>query len=88
MAASPQFKIYDPDGVYQAACHEAEAAAVLVTFYQDGSTIRLGHAAKDTVWTEGLDGCASDSYDETGEKIYARISEKRPWMAKEKLRWE
>lgn len=88
MAASPQFKIYDQQGTYQAACHEVEAAAVLVTFYQEGSTIRHGHSKKDIVWTEGLDGCASDSYDETGQAIYSRIAQQKPWLPAEKLRWE
>ena len=50
MAASPQWKVYDPAGVYQAACKEPEAAAVLASMYGAGATIRLGHSR--IVWTE------------------------------------
>jgi tRNA A37 threonylcarbamoyltransferase TsaD len=73
MAASPKFKIYDAAGQYQAACHEPEAAAALVSFYGDGATIRDGHQAKHTVWTEGRDGAAGESYDHVAEIIEQRI---------------
>lgn len=71
MAAAPQFKVYDAARRYQAACHEPEAAAVLVSFYGEGSTIRAGHAR--IVWTEGTDGIASESYDTTAQTICARM---------------
>ena len=61
MASSPQWKVYDSEGTYQAACKEIEAASILVTWYGEGSTIRKGHT--QIVWTEGLDGEASDSFD-------------------------
>lgn len=83
MAASPRFKVFDSSGVYQAACHEIEAASVVVTLYGEGATIRDGHAKKDTVWTEGLDGCASDNYDHTGETVRDRMA-----SPKFRLRWE
>lgn len=81
MAASPQWKVYDSAKKYQAACHDIEAAAILVTFYADndespGATIRLGHGL--IVWTEGpahlgYDGRAADSYDEVAERAENRI---------------
>jgi hypothetical protein len=40
-------------------------------FYGDGSTIRLDH--RRIVWTEGKDGKASESYDETAIKIKERL---------------
>lgn len=61
MGATPQWKVYDARGVYQAACKEIEAAAALVGFYGDGATIRHGHGK--TVWIEGVDGSAYESYD-------------------------
>jgi hypothetical protein len=71
MAAAPQWKVYDSEGVYQAACKEIEAAAALASFYGDGSTIRQGHS--HTVWTEGVDGHAGDSYDEAVSVIICRL---------------
>jgi len=72
MAASPKFKIYDANGQYQAACHEPEAAAALVSFYGDGATIRDSHPAKYTVWTEGKDGLAGESYDQVAQVVLQR----------------
>lgn len=71
MASSPRWKVYDACKQYRAACHEIEAAAVLVSFYGDGSTIRSNH--KRTVWTEGVDGTASDSYDAVAAHTFAQI---------------
>ena len=61
MASSPQFKVYDQDGTYQAACKDICAAAVLVAFYGDGATVRSGHTK--IIWTEGVDGSAAENYD-------------------------
>jgi len=71
MAASPEFKIYDSAGTYQAACKEIEAAAALVSFYGEGATIRHGH--KLVAWTEGVDGAAAESYDATRNHIADRL---------------
>ena len=73
MARSPRFKIYDPYGVYQAACKEPEAAAAVVVLYGDGSTIKDDHGP--IVWWEGegQDGHAGDSYDVAAETIWNRI---------------
>ena len=75
MAAAPQFKIFDSQGEYMGACKEVEGASALVSFYGEGATIRNGHPKKTTVWTEGADGCASESYDITGEVIVRRLRE-------------
>lgn len=65
MANAPLWKVYDAQGVYQAACKESEAAAVVVGFYGLGATIRAGHRA--IVWTEGSElQPASESYDYVG----------------------
>ena len=73
MAASPRFKVYDADGQYQAACHEPEAAAVLASFYGEGCTIRDGHREKHTVWHEGIDGSAGESFDHVAAVILSRL---------------
>ena len=65
MAASPEWKVYDSQGAYQAACKEPEAAAAVAALYGHGATIRHGH--KNIVWTEGVQGNSGDSYDNTAE---------------------
>ena len=74
MAASPRFKVYDETGTYQAACKELEAAAALTAFYGEGSTIRLDH--RQTVYTNGIDSDAGESYDEVAELALAKIRTK------------
>lgn len=74
MAASPRFKIYSAAGEYQAACHEPEAAAVLASFYGEGATVRDGHREKDTVWQEGRDGLAGESFDHVAQVILDRLA--------------
>ena len=71
MGSSPQWKVYNAVGTYQAACKEIEAAAALVGFYGDGSTIKHGHGK--TVWTEGVDGFAYESYDKVALIANERI---------------
>ena len=68
--ASPRWKVYDPQGTYQASCKDVEATAVLMGFYGDGSTIRDGHTK--IIWTQGEngDGDATESYDIVAMKAY------------------
>lgn len=62
MAATPKYKVYDNYGNYKAACKDVVTAAVLMEFYGDDATIRLGH--RKIVWTEGAeDQPAHESYD-------------------------
>lgn len=66
--ATPQWKVYDAAGKYQAACHEPAAAGVLVAFYGAGATIRVDH--RWTVWKEGSEAfSAAESYDRLAEII-------------------
>ena len=76
MAGSPRWKVYDSDGVYQASCKDTEAAALIVSFYGTGSTIRDGHST--VVWTEGVthDGYADASYTEVDITIGLRTEGK------------
>lgn len=73
MAASPGFKLYDAEGVYQASAKEVEFLAAGIGFYGDGSTIRSGHLL--VIWTEGTDGRASDSFDVVAQTAYNRLAE-------------
>lgn len=77
MAASPRWKVYDAAGRYQAACHEVEAAAALMGLYGSGATIRDGHRAAATVWTEGVDGAGADSYDRVARVAWERVNARR-----------
>jgi len=70
MAAAPQIKIFDATGKYQASAHDYAAAACLMGLYGDGATIRLGHSKKETVWTQGIDGDATENYDCIYDAIY------------------
>lgn len=67
MAGSPQWKVYDPQGKYQAACKEAEAAAALMAFYGNGAKVKQDHGF--TVWTEGVDGEAGESFDDAAQQM-------------------
>ena len=64
MAASPQWKVYAADGEYRAACKYVQDAGPLLAALGNGATLRSGHNKRDTVWTEGQDGLAAESYDE------------------------
>lgn len=70
MAGAPEYKVYDRDGRYQAACKEPEAAACLASLYGEGATVRWQHRA--ILWREGKDGNAGDSYDAAAQTILAR----------------
>lgn len=70
MAASPKFKVFDSSGTYQAACKEPEAAAALLGFYGDGAKVKLGHSI--TVYTQGADGDAAESYDAAAALMLSR----------------
>lgn len=73
MAASPEWKVFDAKGKYQAACKEPEAAACLMNFYGDGSTIRYGHQKRDIAWTEGVDGHAFESFDAVAQACHRKV---------------
>jgi len=73
MASSPVFKVYDAHKKYQAACKEAEAAACLAALYGHGATVRYQHS--NILWTEGVDGAASESYDSAARTMLTRINE-------------
>lgn len=71
MGASPKWKVYDKENNYVASCRDTDGASLLMSLYGDGSTIRLDH--RRIVWTEGADGNASESYDQTAIKIQERL---------------
>lgn len=73
MAGSPQLKVFNPNGDYIACCKHYEDAAALVALNGNGSTVRLGHSKKDTLWTEGSERIsAAESYDEAAQIMIER----------------
>ena len=73
MAASPDYKVYGPGGLYEAACKHVESAAALVAFLGDGAQIRYRHRL--TVWTEGSEPQpAAESYDYVASTVAARLA--------------
>lgn len=72
MGAAPEWKVFNADGEYVAACKEIEGAAVLADFYGNGSKIK--HEHRLTVWTEGAeDQPAAESWDHVATTAYARV---------------
>ena len=69
MAAAPPIKFYDEKGTYQGSTHDYPIAALAVSFYGAGATVRLGHAKRDIVFVQGRDGDAGDCFDLVGEAI-------------------
>jgi hypothetical protein len=63
MGAAPRWKVYSGTGDLRACCKNLEEAAAVVGLLGEGATIRDGHLKRRTVWTEGNDGYAADSYD-------------------------
>ena len=71
MGASPKWKVYDASNNYVASVRDTDGASLLMDLYGTGSTIRLDH--RRIVWTEGKDGRASESYDQTAITIKERL---------------
>ncbi len=74
---APQWKIFDAQGLYMGSLHDPTDAAAVIANYADGSTVRYGRDAADTVWTEGRDGEAGDSFDGTVDLMFLRLDEIR-----------
>lgn len=71
MGASPRWKVYTPQGEYVASTKHTEGASLLMSLYGNGATIRFDH--RKIVWTEGVDGNASQSYDYTAMIINRKL---------------
>ena len=77
MASAPIWKVFTPKGKYVAACKFIEDAAAVVASYGEGASIRYLHNKKDTVYTDGIDGCAGDSFDNVAEVATKKFGEIR-----------
>tara|TARA_Y100000310_G_C20360842_1_gene658904 strand:- start:58 stop:282 length:225 start_codon:yes stop_codon:yes gene_type:complete len=73
MAAAPYWKVYTADNEYIASTKLPDYAAILVAgIGVEGTTIRKGHSKGGIVYTDFVDGIASNSYDAVAEICYAR----------------
>ena len=76
MASAPHLKVFNPSGEYIAACKFYEDAAALAALNGNGSSVRLGHSKKDTLWMEGSERIsAAESYDEAAQIMRERKDE-------------
>lgn len=72
MAASPPYKVYNPQGDYIASCKHAEDAACLAGLNGNGSKIKYERAF--ILWTEGSEEIpAGESYDRAAKIMHARL---------------
>lgn len=72
---SPMFKVYR-DREYLASCKHAEDAGAIVALYDTPAmTIRFDHGL--TVWREGTDGHAGESFDELAALVWRRVDAMR-----------
>lgn len=55
MAASTVIKIFNPGGEFIASCKYYEDAGVVAHANGPGSTVRMGHSKRDTIYTVSSD---------------------------------
>jgi hypothetical protein len=67
--SEPLYLVYTPEGAEFARTPDSSAAALLMSLYGNGSTIRVKHRV---VWFEGSDGEGAESYD----NVYFTIKER------------
>lgn len=65
-------KVHDPRGDVMADVYDYAAAALLMSLYGDGSTIRYKNRI---LWLEGADGEGAESYDTTAITVIKRLDE-------------
>lgn len=85
MAASPRFKVHNPQGEYIASCKHGEDAAALVALYGDGAKIKDSHTGI-VVWKEGAEAFpAGESYDGVCNTMAERAD---AWIRKQRAVYE
>ena len=73
MAASPPYKVFNPQGEYVASCKYGEDAAAVVSCYGDGAKIRHRDRMGRVLWHEGAESFpAAESYDMVAATIAKR----------------
>ena len=70
MARSPDWKVYNDAGKYIGCAKHPSDAAAMCALYPNGM-IRWQH--RITVFTNGVDGDAADSYDHTAEVCFRNL---------------
>ena len=73
MAASPKWKVYTSAGEYIGSVkHPMYGAMLLAGMGDRGATLRQGHGVSATVWTDGIDGEAAESFDAVVHTVLER----------------
>lgn len=85
MAASPEWKVYTPDGDYTACFKHPCDAAAFVAILGEGATIRHKGSRAVALWTEGKDGSAGESYDLVAQRCYDMVRERAVEAANKRL---
>jgi hypothetical protein len=67
MAGSPTWKVYIGKEYVASVKYPEHGAAILAWAHAAGNTIRYGHGK--AIWTDGVDGWASESYDVVAEHL-------------------
>ena len=60
----PHIGVFHPQGSCAGKVYDLTTAAMLVATLGDGATVRLGKSEWTTIYTQGDDGDANESYDE------------------------
>lgn len=77
MAASPRFKLFNPEGEYVASFKHAEDAACLLALYGEGAILRW-RDRRLVLWREGKETQpAGESYDHVADVVHRRLDEAR-----------
>ena len=74
---TPQWKIFDQTGLFMGSLHDPTDAAFVIANYSTGAQVRFGRDRQDTVWTEGVDGEAGESFDVAVALMFCRLEDIR-----------
>lgn len=78
MAASPEWKVHNANGIYKACCKDLEDAGVLAELYGQGATIRNRSWSSKPLWTVGAEMVGPDVI---AQSIIAKCEELRAFHA-------
>lgn len=76
MKTDLKYKVYSPQNKRIAALAHSEDAALIVSVYGDGATVRIGRGNRKILWTEGKENIkAAESYDAASNTMLQRESQ-------------
>ncbi len=75
MSGTPKYKVFNSKGEYVASCKYAEDAGAICAAWGEGSSIRWGHQKACTLFVNGTDADAGESYDKVAQICRQRLDE-------------